>query len=326
VDRLRRWAIFGNVDAVVWIDYAKANQPPGSFKMGPRDSRPFSQAHMELCLDDHDDERDNANGDGDSEAAWSDMEEEAGERGAAAPRETLHHTQPPKDLSLSEGSRTSIVLQRGHSAGSVPLKRLVRASELAEQKAQILSARESSKTSRERDASQPQSARAMQENFLLRTMLQEEIVPGHGSIYTRSIAPGPGYYGTPGSPTLEEAGVGEFGHRPKGRIDGIMDYERDKPGPGQYSPRAPELEEKLRLNSDDPRLPKPQLGSIGKMPRLVPANETSRRLPFISAQASKCEGYGSHSPPVFYAIESDAPCNSYIKPPKYSFGKMKRPF
>ena len=54
------------VDAVLWIDYAKAqpqqkgsdagylrpsrvqaNQPPGSFKMGPRESRPFSPAHMQ---------------------------------------------------------------------------------------------------------------------------------------------------------------------------------------------------------------------------------------------------------------------------------------
>merc|ERR1719265_1404982 len=49
VDRLKRWAIFGNVDAVVWIDYAKANQPPGSFRIGPRDSRPFGLSHMEIC-------------------------------------------------------------------------------------------------------------------------------------------------------------------------------------------------------------------------------------------------------------------------------------
>jgi hypothetical protein len=49
VESLRRWAMFGNVDAVLWIDYAKANQPPGSFKMGSRDSRPFSPLHTLIC-------------------------------------------------------------------------------------------------------------------------------------------------------------------------------------------------------------------------------------------------------------------------------------
>lgn len=47
MDRIRRWAMFGNVDAVLWIDYAKANQPPGSFKMGPRESRPFGPGHLQ---------------------------------------------------------------------------------------------------------------------------------------------------------------------------------------------------------------------------------------------------------------------------------------
>lgn len=314
VDRLRRWAIFGNVDAVVWIDYAKANQPPGSFKMGPRDSRPFSQAHMELCTDLHDDDDNNGNGD-DSEAAWSEMDEEAG-GAAVAP----HHSQ---DLSLSQGSRkTSLVLQRGHSAGNVPLKRLVRASELAEQKGSM-SARDGSKTSRslagERDLSPEsklQSARAMQENALLRTMIQEEIVPGHGSIYTRSIAPGPGYYGAPASTSMEERGAGIFGHRPRGRIDSIMEASKELPGPGEYAPKARQLEMK------------PQLGKFGKAGKMVPPTEIARKLPFISALASECEGHSVHSPAYFHSVGPDAPCHtrSFAKPAKYSFGKMKRPF
>jgi len=52
------------------------------------------------------------------------------------------------------------------------------------------------------------------ENALLRNMIQEEIVPAHGSIYIRSIAPGPGYYGTPGICGLEEGHVASFGSRP----------------------------------------------------------------------------------------------------------------
>jgi len=324
VDRLRRWAIFGNVDAVVWIDYAKANQPPGSFKMGPRDSRPFSQAHMELCADDFDGELDNNNGDADSEAAWSDIEEDAG-RVEASPREVPHHSQLQHEISLSQGSRkNSLVLQRGHSENKVvgvPLKRLVRAAELADQKAASLSARESTKARSQEHSGErsqdykSQSARNMQENALLRTMIQEEIVPGHGSIYTRSIAPGPGYYGVPGYPTLEEVGVGQFGHKPRSRIDMLMEAQRDQPGPGQYTPRAQQLESKA------------QLGKIGKAPRLVRTEDTARKLPFISPQASECEGHGAHSPGPCRAIDPDAPCaKDYRKPPKFSFGRMKRPF
>jgi len=327
VDRLRRWAIFGNVDAVVWIDYAKANQPPGSFKMGPRDSRPFSQAHMELC--DLDEDEDNNNGDGDSEASWSDIE---GDNGGghllgtgAVPREAPHHPQQQKDMTaLSEEHhllQPLVLSARAHSAASVPLKRLVRASELAEQKALSLSARDGSKTQRRLSGDQDkapefrtQSARAMQENALLRTMIQEEIIPGHGSIYIRSIAPGPGYYGTPG-PSLEEGGVGAFGKRPKSRIDAIMEAGKDQPGPGEYTPRVRSLEARA------------QLGAIGKAPRLVPPTETARKLPFISAMASEFENHGIHSPNHLHLIDPEAPCSkSYQKAPKYSFGRMKRPF
>lgn len=328
VDRLRRWAIFGNVDAVVWIDYAKSNQPPGSFKMGPRDSRPFSQAHMEICADVLDCELDDNRGEADSEAAWSDIEEEgpAGER--AVTREAQHHAsqlQPnaANEYSISQGSRkTSIVLQRGHTSdgriGGVPLKRLVRAAELADNKS--LSAREKSKTTKgansapHASAAKSQMHMQMQENALLRTMIQEEFVPGHGSIYIRSMAPGPGYYGVPGYPTLEEVGVGQFGYKPaNGHIDKVVEASKDIPGPGEYTPRALD--------------PERQFGKIGKAPRCVPSMEAARKLPFISKSHSDCEGYGVHSPAVLHKFPPEAPCaRAFVKPPKYSFGKMKRPF
>merc|ERR1712118_597644 len=119
---------------------------------------------------------------------------------------------------------------------------------------------------------------------LLRTMIQEEIVPGHGSIYIRTIAPGPGYYGAPGVNTFEEHGVGVFGHKPKSRIDAHIDAQKDLPGPCEYDPSVP-----LEI--------KPPLGKFGKGPRLVPSIETAMPT-----------------------------ARSYEKPPKYSFGKMKRPF
>lgn len=326
VDRLRRWAIFGNVDAVVWIDYAKANQPPGSFKMGLRDSRPFSQAHMEFCADIEDGEIGSKNGDADSEAASSDIEEEAAERGAP-PRDASHNSTQQNEMSSSQVSGSwltihSIAQQKGHSASVVPLKRLVRAAEQADQKSLSLSARESNKASRpasgeaERSTSEfrSQSARLMQENALLRTMIQEEIVPGHGSIYIRTIAPGPGYYGVPGS-SLEDDRIGHFTGRPKCTIDEVAEASKELPGPGEYTPRARQLETK------------PHLGKIGKALRLVPSTEAKRKLPFISALASASENFGTDSPNVLQMLPAEAPCaRSYQKPPKYSFSKMKRPF
>lgn len=316
VDRLRKWAIFGNVDAVVWIDYAKANQPPGSFKMGPRDSRPFSQAHMELCLD-LDVYDDNAGGD--SEAAWSDEDDEVGERAAPRDREreTLHHPQQQADASQCQATRKpSLVLQR-NGGGSVPLKRLVRADELCDQGEHLAWTTRDPKSrsgSAKRDHSldfQSQGARLKQENALLRTMIQEEVIPGHGSIYTRSIAPGPGYYGSPGCTTFEDGG-GEFGTKPKSRMDIITEAAKDLPGPGDYTPRVQQL--------DDPQ----QLGKIGKGPRLVLATQIHRKLPFISAQASESEGRGLYTVNVLHSLLPTEPC--FTKPPKYSFGKMKRPF
>jgi len=310
VDRLRRWAIFGNVDAVVWIDYAKANQPPGSFKMGPRDSTPFGERHMEICTIPDDAVRDTIN-DVDSEGAWSEIDEEGG---AAPITSAPHHTQQPNDsLLMNQGSkRTSILLQRGHSAGAVPLKRLVRASELGDQH-HFFSSSSGAKTARSHHEKDPCSPGKLQENTLLRNMLQEEYVPPHGSIYTRSIAPGPGYYGAPGAITwTDEASVGGFGHRPRSKIDEVIALSKDLPGPHDYTPRQLELT--------------PRMGRFDKGPRLVEPMDIARKLPFISALASRSEGHGVHSPNVFHSVNPDAPAQNRVRPPKYSFGKTRRPF
>lgn len=320
VDRLRRWAIFGNVDAVVWIDYAKANQPPGSFKMGPRDSRPFSAAHMELCTHDPGDAVRGDN-DEDSEAAWSEIEEEAG-GGAGASAGRVDHEQSMQTLAAhSQGSRRgSVVLQRGYSAGPVPLKRLARSdgrsSELHSSSRQLagesVGSLQTSKTLK--STSLPPSARSQQENEMLRNMLQEEVIPAHGSIYTRSIAPGPGYYGA-GPSSLQDGGPG-FGHRPKGRIDALAEASKELPGPGEYTPRVKFLEAK------------PALTRFGKAPKLVAPTEAARKLPFISSLASECECRCVASPALFHSITPDAAekTRPFIKPATYSFSKSRRPF
>lgn len=135
--------------------------------MGPHDSTPFGKGHMEICVISDDNVRD-MNNDVDSEGAWSDLDEEGG----GAPLTSAHHTQPSDSLVNQGSRRTSIVLQRGHSAGAVPLKRLVRASELAAQHASLSSGAKTARSHREKD---PSASGKLQENTLLRNMLQEEL-------------------------------------------------------------------------------------------------------------------------------------------------------
>lgn len=369
IDRMKRWAMFGNVDAVLWIDYAKANQPPGSFKMGPRDSRPFSAAHMEICTDvpggpgsqDVDDE---------SEAAWSDLEDEhgghSGTMGAAhsaamvanhdslfgqashraslglpprvpgtlRPFKRFSRNSDPRSNPAPLGGNSIVNTLGGSSLGaaaaaanagnsigsgtggataaaaapSIPTKlsgELVRAVSLGtEMDGSPLPSREQiSRNTKE------------QERAMIRTMLQEEFVPVHGSIYTRSIAPGPGYYGAP-TVLGHKDGVPGFRRRPPSHFEEVIAASKELPGPGDYKSKASLVDAAVRL------------GRFGKAVKLVPITESARKLPFISSFASACEAKGLHSPSLFYSVgpEAAASARGFIRAPKYSFGRCRRPF
>merc|ERR1712134_169587 len=59
------------------------------------------------------------------------------------------------------------------------------------------------------------SAQKQKADMLLDMMIQEEVVPAHGSIYPRSIAPGPGHYGNPYSSLSQNSKT--FGRKAIGR-------------------------------------------------------------------------------------------------------------
>lgn len=156
---LRCWAIFGNVGAVLWIDYAKANQPPGSLKMGPRDSNPFSPNHTEICLSSGQKSPKHVDFDGDdSDCAWSDIDDEQNAFARVAseivPGGKFRKT-------VADTAR-----ERSETLALVPIV--------------------------------PNSARGKivdsKKSFRKPCKLQEEVKPPHGSIYKRSAVPGPGYY------------------------------------------------------------------------------------------------------------------------------------
>jgi len=321
VDRLRRWAIYGNVDAVVWIDYAKANQPPGSFKVGSRDSRPFSKAHMELCTSVpsgtgfHDDDVD------ESEGGWTEIEEDV--PGAFA---------RTADTDYKEGTITlprGTVALRGRSSRTYPMRKFQKSASSSEPPKAPAPVDATPKspmqaTSGAQDILHEQSlspsrantvARSDEQLKKLRSLIQEEVIPAHGSIYPRSIVPGPGHYYNPGVHVSREAGK-SFGHRPKGYIDQAVVAAKAVPGPGEYKAKPPLCDLKARC------------GAFDHAEKLVEPIDKVRKLPYISPLASSLEAHHVHSPPLFHTVSDDAPCNThgYQRPPRYSFGRARRPW
>merc|ERR1712124_48794 len=78
------------------------------------------------------------------------------------------------------------------------------------------------------------SAEKKKADMLLDMMIQEEVVPAHGSIYPRSIAPGPGHYGNPFCAIAPGSFGKTFGRKAIGRIDETIRVAKLRPGPGEY--------------------------------------------------------------------------------------------
>eukprot|EP00438_Fugacium_kawagutii_P020439 Skav233816 [mRNA] locus=scaffold5904:35715:36953:+ [translate_table: standard] len=309
IDRIRRWAMCGNVDAVLWIDYAKANQPPGSFKMGPRESRPFGPAHLQICADVPEVLRLD---DDDSEAAWSeeDKEEEKvhGHSTEAAvaivPREPGSLRPVPKRFPKSiQRMRPSHMLMQAVSRAASPPEEQVVSAKIAEDDC---------------DGHQAVVLTARAERDMLRLQLQEEIVPVPGSIYCRSIVPGPGYYRVPQpfgeakkdcTPSLSGKGVSAW--------DQLRIKAHWLPGPGQYE-NQPGM-------SDEKFFKQMKKGSFNKAPKLVNQHEAFKKLPFISKLASSCEGFGLSSD-SFHVVDPKESLPHHSREPAYSFGRTRRPF
>eukprot|EP00434_Breviolum_minutum_P011494 symbB.v1.2.010133.t1/scaffold618.1/size180184/10 len=316
IDRIRRWAMFGNVDAVLWIDYAKANQPPGSFKMGPRESRPFGPAHLQICadmpevlrLDDNDE----------SEAAWSEEEKEEEKHGhstdggqagmAIVPREPGSLRPLPKRIPRNiHRMRPSHMLMQAVSRATSPPDK-----EEAMVSAKIADDGFNS------PVEDKITLKAKAERDMLRLQLQEEVVPVPGSIYSRSIVPGPGYYRVPKAfgearkdtaPSLSGKGTSAW--------DQLRLKAQWLPGPGQYENQPGMTDEKLH---------KRKKGSFNKAPKLVQHQEAFKKLPFISELASSCEGFGLSSDSFHCVDPQDCQLPHHMKEPAYSFGRTRRPF
>jgi len=300
--------MLGNVDAVVWIDYVKSNLAPGSFKMGPRVSRPFSDAHISICAYLPEDEKERFE---EHSEAWSVVEDEnfvqpgvhdtTGERtdatlGASSGDDALASSASLKDLKDGPLSPFALKLFSARLARSSSKAHAVEDGE--ESRAKRKSKRKSKKKGKEE----------------LRSVIQEEVIPAPGSIYPRSIVPGPGYYRSLPQ-TLADNRM-SFGYRPLGNIGSLVKRVKHLPGPGAYESKVPPVGAEVRF------------GRFGRAQRIVDPLDAARKLPFISAFASKSEAHGTLSPPKFYSVSPEAASatRGHLRPPQYSFGSTRRPF
>jgi hypothetical protein len=153
----------------------------------------------------------------------------------------------------------------------------------------------------------------------MRGMLQEEVIPCPGSIYPRTMTPGPGYYGVPsiGSPRQAPS----FYARRKGCIDMAVDEHRTVPAPGTYEHEA----------AADGKAKKKQGGNsfgTAAMATLMTPAQTMRKLPFISTTASLAEAPCVCSPSGFHSITPEATnrTGDRSRGAAWTFSKMRRPF
>merc|ERR1712072_590706 len=128
------------------------------------------------------------------------------------------------------------------------------------------------------------SAEKKKADMLLDMMIQEEVVPAHGSIYPRSIAPGPGHYGNPYSCLAPGSSGKTFGRKAIGRIDETMRRAKLRPGPGEYCAKP---------GFADRTAP---FGRFGKAAKMVLPVEGQNSAPFISDLAHSHDSCGVHSP------------------------------
>lgn len=325
IDRLRQWAIFGNVDAVVWIDYEKSNQKPGSFKAGPRNSRPFSKVHIELSTTPcgrlaHEEE----NGE-ESDWTGSDVEESSPKAGEAIPSSARgpRSSKILKNFSSARKKHRALENAGGPAAESPKAASRVSAdkgtmnkesSPRASGDAPLVDHDEISISLDSARDSQI-SAEKKKADMLLDMMIQEEVVPAHGSIYPRSIAPGPGHYGNPYS-CLDPHTGRTFGRKAIGRIDVVMRKAKLRPGPGEYGTK-PAMTDRAA-----------PFGRFGKAAKMVLPVDGQNVNPFISDLAHSHDSFGVHSPNTLHFLPIQASDNAYGKQtaPLYSFCKARRPF
>jgi len=264
---MRRWATNSNVDAIVWIDYAKANHSPGSFKVGPKAWQPFSPKHLEVCAEIPGASCDDAvhmrtssrtREEGDSEDAWSDVDVDpkdhhhshaAGHATATATAAEPGGGDHRSQTKMGGGDRRS---QSKMVESPSDLKRPTIKIDHCLSGLAVLRSKYSQWVDRPTalSGSPLPRNRAVQPLQPIDKAKYEEVRPKIGSIYyPRTVSPGPGYYSLTPQPEKQVILGPTFGRKLVSPCDQQAGLGTRRavvsPGPGEYDLGTTAAEDKL---------------------------------------------------------------------------------
>jgi hypothetical protein len=293
VDVLKQWCMMETIDAIVWIDYPKTNQKPAEFSpfmQGPRTSVPFSQKHLTMPRKDvgHD--------------AHSDDESDLVDEVPPAKSPVMGHGSAQLIMSIQSARHAERINQLAATFIVEGMQDMVDSDNTT---AQFTIGHENlpedpSSTNNDADAEKSGG----------QISVQPEVVPPHGSIYPRSIAPGPGQYAAPSF--LDENHGRTFLGKYKSHFDKEAEQKLFVPGPGKYEPLTHT----------------PRVVSFNKGRKLVHPTESTNAEPFVSAEHAAQANRMVHGPGKLHNIPlgyDDERLRSQFTSPRYvGFTKARR--
>jgi hypothetical protein len=320
IDRLRTWAIVGNVDAIVWIDFEKAQRD----KVGPRDSVPFSERHLNVITDGTVVVvRGPDTSEAEDDEALDEMvdEERVSPRGREGFLKVMRASQGLREEQTVLLNSTLSIPSRGHAFPGEELEVDVSGEEAAGEAERDEDEEEAAAPATEEVAAGEEAEPAKDWKTEVPT-LQPETNPPPGCIYKRSMTPGPGHYHVPLS---WKSGGLAFQRKPRGRLDDLVRAKAADPSPGQYEPPVGMIE---RLVKEGPGADKVRGVKFSDARRLRSAVEGQNVTPLITREHAKSDNAGIFSPGYFHDVlpseQEEQVLSKYRRQPSHSIGRAKR--
>jgi hypothetical protein len=325
IDRLRTWAIVGNVDAIVWIDFEKAQRD----KVGPRDSVPFSERHLNVITDGA---VSVVRGPDTSEAEDDEALDEIVDEERVSPRgregflKVIRATQGLRDEQTVLLNSTLAIPNRGCAFPGEDLED--HDGDEDEEGRARREDEEQAPTEKETGAPADQEAAGGEEEQPAKDWkaevptLQPETKPPIGCIYPRSMTPGPGSYYHVLS--WKTGGIA-FQRKPRGRIDELVREKAADPAPGQYEGPLGMTERILTEGAGADRIRGVRFSNAARLRLAVEGPNSS---PLVTKEHAKSANAGIYSPGYFHDVlpgaQEEQVLSKYRKQHAHTIGRAKR--
>jgi hypothetical protein len=310
IDRLRTWAIVGNVDAIVWIDFEK----PQRDKVGPRRSVPFSDRHLRLVGETH--------VSGGAQESSDDGDREDDEYGLNS--DDVAHRSRDGFMRVLNTCVAHREQQRAllHASLALPARGLAFPGETKrEVVADPVRVEERFEEELVETVKQPEQIkpRGWKEEVLT---LQPEFVPVPGSIYTRSTTPGPGHYPLQETWGKDPRGV-RFTRKPRTQLEEFVRTKAGEPAPGQYEVKPSMFDSSVLQDAK-----KCHGVKFSDVTRLKLPVEGPNCAPVISLEHCRSSNIGIYSPGYYHDVptgqEEMKRVSRFRSAPAHVIGTAKR--